>query len=351
MSPERIYTCEKEGCEVATSGECIEGVADVDQCPHILTNVTAIDADRPAVSTKSSDPKNATSDKVTLPGTDEFTLATASEITLANVTRFVVIAGEADSGKTTLLASLSDRFQRGQFSGYRFAGSKTLLGFEQRCHLARLRSGGVTPDTDRTKPLEEHRVLHLTVRSIDRDSFVQDLLFTDISGETFRLAKDYVEDAQKLDFLHRADRFVLLVDGELLASPTRREEAYQGSVLILRRCIETGVLDKQSFVDVVFTKIDLIEAADEAYGTSDFLLRIEDRFKQRYEPSLGRLRFFSVDARHLSNRSPRNELASLFSLWVVETPIYGLRYYSSTRIATKPKREFDRYLSTADLVI
>jgi hypothetical protein len=95
-------------------------------------------------------PENGSKDNVSLPGTDEFTLMSASEITVAHLTRVIVVAGEADSGKTTLLASLIDRFQRGPFSDYRFAGCKTLMGFEQRCHLARLKSGGTIPDTDRT---------------------------------------------------------------------------------------------------------------------------------------------------------------------------------------------------------
>jgi hypothetical protein len=221
------------------------------------------------------------------------------------------------------------------------------MGFEQRCHLARLKSGGTKPDTGRTGHSDEHehKLLHLTVRSIDRDHIIQDLLFTDISGENFRLVKDFVEEAQKLEFLHRADRFVLLVDGEKLAFPTRREEAYQGAALILRRCVETGILDQQSFVDVVFTKVDLIEATDEEVNTSDFLSRIEQRIKDRYEGNLGRLRFYTVGARHLSNTSTRNQLSDLFSSWVNETPIYDLRYFAPPHLPAASNREFHRYLS------
>jgi hypothetical protein len=174
-------------------------------------------------------------------------------------------------------------------------------------------------------------------------------LFTDISGEIFRLAKDFVEEAQKLEFLHRADRFVLLVDGEKLASPTHREEAYQGSVLILRRCIETGMLDQQSFVDVVFTKVDLIDSSDQKFDTSSFLSRVEQRIRERYEKNLSRLRFFTIDARHLSNQSARNQLVELFSSWVAETPIYHLSYYTSMPTIGKAQREFSRYLTTRNL--
>lgn len=295
--------------------------------------------------------ENEVGDNVSLPGNDDFTFMSASEITVAHLTRLIVVAGEADSGKTTLLASLIERFQRSPFSEYRFAGCKTLMGFEQRCHLARLKSGGTIPDTDRTPPSIEHKLLHLTVRSINRDDVIQDLLFTDISGEIFRLAKDFVEEAQKLEFLHRADRFVLLIDGEKLATPSRREEAYQGSVLILRRCVETGMLDQQSFVDIVFTKVDLIQSSDQNFETSNFLLRVEKRIRERYEGNFGRLRFFTVDARHLSNQSARNQLVELFSSWVSETPIYNLSYYTSTPLIGEAQREFSRYLTTRNLNI
>jgi hypothetical protein len=348
MSSELVKSCEKVECLVGTGGVCADGLADVDECPHFLgkTDAPSQEPDDSQDGRDIGSSNNGMRDRVSLPGRDEYTFASASEVTLANLTRLVVIAGEADSGKTTLLASFIDRFQKGSFSGYRFAGCKTLMGFEQRCHLARLKSGGAKPDTGRTGHTDEHehKLLHLTVRSIDRDHIIQDLLFTDISGENFRLVKDFVEEAQKLEFLHRADRFVLLVDGEKLASPTLREEAYQGAVLILRRCVETGILDQQSFVDVVFTKVDLIEATDQAFDTSDFLKRIEQRIKDRYEGNLSQLRYYTVGSRHLSNRSPRNQLADLFSSWVNETPIYHLRYFALTRLPIASNREFHRYL-------
>lgn len=348
MSPDLVRSCAKRECTIGAGDGCFDGVAEPEQCPHYLVGSRTNDVDSVSsqnVQRETLAPKQTDiGGKVSLPGTDEFTMASAAEITLAYVTRLIVIAGEGNSGKTTLLASFIDRFQKGPFSGYRFAGCKTLMGFEQRCHLARLKSGGTRPDTEVTHPSVGLKLLHLTVRSIERDHLIQDLLFTDVSGETFRLAKDFVEETRRLEFLHRADRFVLLVDGEKLASRTRREEAYQGSILILRRCVETGMLDKHSFVDVVFTKIDLIENSEKDLRTSDFLQLIETRIRDRYEESLGRLRVFTVDARHLSNSSPSNQLPALFSSWVVETPLYDLRYYDSTRIPLTSKREFDRYL-------
>lgn len=354
MSTELLGTCKQKDCKVESGGPCLEGFAEPTSCPFFSSfveqqNDTLNDEQVEDVDDLSMSSHTPVA-MVPLPGADEFTLETASEVTYAALTRLIVIAGEADSGKTTLLASLTDRFQKGQFADYYFAESRTLLGFEKRCHLARLSSGGIKPDTERTKPSVEHKLLHLTVRSIKSDDFIQDLLLTDISGETFRLAKDYIEECQKLELLWRADRFVLLIDGEKLASPTQREEAYQGGALILRRCLEAGMLDRSSFVDVLFTKYDLIQPAEKIAQTREFLTRIEDRFRKRYEQRVGRLHFFKVAARPEDPKfSGQNQLKEVFSTWVEETPIYARSYYHGDMEELISEREFDRYLSRRSL--
>src|ERR1041385_7338121 len=105
MSTELNYTCEEKDCKVGTDGKCIQGFEELDRCPHIRNNEAAVNGGPTPLPV---DPKAVKSDKIRLSGTDEFTLATACEITLAHLARLIVIAGEADSGKTTLLASLGD---------------------------------------------------------------------------------------------------------------------------------------------------------------------------------------------------------------------------------------------------
>lgn len=46
----------------------------------------------------------------------------------------VVLLGNAGSGKTTVLAALYERFGLGPLNGHWFLGSRTLHGFEKRCH-------------------------------------------------------------------------------------------------------------------------------------------------------------------------------------------------------------------------
>lgn len=126
----------------------------------------------------------------------------ADAVTLRSLAHLVVFAGASESGKTTLLASLYERWSDGPFAGFQFAGSRSLLGFEQICHLNRLASGGAHPDTPHTQVSEEAAYYHLALREAAPGAERRHVLLSAISGELFRLAKFSREDAERLTFLH-----------------------------------------------------------------------------------------------------------------------------------------------------
>ena len=109
----------------------------------------------------------------------------AARIVGSRRTRIVVFAGAADSGKTTLISSIYERFGRGHFAELAFAGSETLMTFERLCHLSRGTSLNSHADTERTKQLEGHKMLHMRLAGAES---IEDLLLTDISGEEYAAA-------------------------------------------------------------------------------------------------------------------------------------------------------------------
>lgn len=138
-------------------------------------------------------------------------------------TRMVVLAGAADAGKTTLLLTIMHQFHKGGFGDYIFAASRTLLAFDRRAFDSNIISGRVVPTTQHTiSSLDEIKFLHLAVRRKNLSGPTTNLLFTDISGENFREARDSVEECRKLWVLRRADRFVLLFDGKKIADPAEQ---------------------------------------------------------------------------------------------------------------------------------
>ena len=213
-----------------------------------------------------------TAGMVELPVGEALTLGESLPITRAQRAQLVVIAGAVGSGKTTLIAVLFQLFQRGEFEGYLFAGSETLVGFDQRCYLARTASGRPNADTARTRPGEERQLLHLRVRRHDLATPARDILLSDLSGEDYREAKNSVEECRRLPLLGRADHFVLLIDADQLTKLDCRQKTRNEATSLLRTCLDAGQLGKFSYVDVLLSRWDLVN--QDAPETMSFIAEL-----------------------------------------------------------------------------
>ncbi len=171
--------------------------------------------------------QDARAEFLELPSGKGLTLDAAKQFTRSHFAQLILFAGTANSGKTTLLASIYLLFQKGPLAGYLFAGSDTLVGFETRTYNARTASKRDSPTTPRTI-VPEH--LHLAIRKANLSEPIMDLLLCDLSGEDFREAKDSSDACRQMQLIRRADIFVLLVDGEKLAAPESRRRAEKRSV-------------------------------------------------------------------------------------------------------------------------
>lgn len=181
--------------------------------------------------------------------------AEGGDVVRASPTSIVAVAGMARSGKTTLVGGLYERFHKGPFAGFLFAWCHTLPGFERRCHLARLCSERETPDTERTPHKESHDLLHLRVADALTGAR-HDVLFSDIYGEAFRLASDSAEECRKIEVLKRADHVAVLVDGGKAVLKRERQGAFTAVDSLVRQCLDSGMLDRTSNVQVIVTKWD-----------------------------------------------------------------------------------------------
>ena len=168
----------------------------------------AEEADDEVVVSPSTEPVEEKSTDVDLPHGDSLQPNESIAISCASPTRFIIVAGAAESGKTTLVGSIFERFRLGVFGGYRFAGSQTLRGFERICHPGRVASGNTIPQTERTKLPLGRQLLHLRFRKLDGSLPCQDLLISDLSGEEFDNAKDFGSDARNLSIVRSAHRLL-----------------------------------------------------------------------------------------------------------------------------------------------
>src|SRR5262249_20706847 len=151
----------------------------------------------------------------------------------------VVLVGDAESGKSTLLSSIYISFLHGPFGGLRFAGSRTLFAFEDRSFFALAKSGLHEPDTRRTSYGERQTFLHIGCSSADE---VTHLLVGDMSGEYFDRAVDNTEELTKLEFMRRADHVTVLIDGAQVVDQGLRHVKRARMRQLLKRMVQVGFL-------------------------------------------------------------------------------------------------------------
>ena len=260
------------------------------------------------------------SDLIDLPNGREISESSALAFANSRPVRWIVLAGQVGSGKTTLLTSLYDMFQWSRVGGFRFGGSRTLPGFEQRCHLSRAASERVVPDTSRTPYSPIPTFLHLRVSPADEVPSAIDFLFTDVSGEMFEHACNSTDECKELHFLRRAAAFVLILDGEKATRPERRWAMVEEAQGLLRSCLDSSMLAEDCKVIVLWSKGDCLETATESDEVREFRSEVERGFRAVFDGRLKHLAFDEIAAR--PTKAPQlgfgRGLAELLLRWAVD---------------------------------
>src|SRR6266849_6297186 len=78
-------------------------------------------------------------------------------------TSVIVLAGPANSGKSTLVTRIYHELQQGPIDGMSFSGSQNLYELERRSFQSRVESGRLTSDTERQKLPEGQTLIHLAL--------------------------------------------------------------------------------------------------------------------------------------------------------------------------------------------
>jgi len=269
--------------------------------------------------------------------------ADADAVTLRWRTHLIVLAGAEDSGKTTVLASLYERLSQGPFAGFQFAGSRSLLGFEEICHLNRLASGGVQPDTQRTVSTEDAKYYHLALKGPGDGAVRRHVLLSAMSGELFRMAKDSRDDAERLTYLRRADTIAVLVDGARLALPAQRTSAQADAADILDSFLDAEMVGANCRVEVVFSKADRVGAAGQA--ALDFLTRTQEKLEAKFCSRVPSLSFRTIAARPDPSSSSYEGDAGLVAAFQAWTKPYQPAVGDDWKMSAPPAdaREFSKF--------
>ncbi|MCG7873095.1 MAG: hypothetical protein JAZ11_13430 [Candidatus Thiodiazotropha lotti] len=342
-----VGRCSVDGCHVGDGGSCIEGFQDLADCPNFVIGESddirePADTDEVSDSTGESEQAIIENDEgippVILASGNALTSSEAHHLTRERSTCIVMLVGMVKSGKTTVLAELYEQFRRGQFAGHLFAGSKTIVGFEKICHLARAASQGKTEDTSRTIRESDNNLLHLDL--IDQnDGSNKRLLATDLSGELFENATLASDNLLAIPYLRRVNHLVLFADAEKLCDLSERQKLLNKLLVLLRCCTEEAVLQRTCRLTVVVSRHDLLPGDMD----TEFLSMMEKRIRSRVARYLNEEpRFLSLAARPMNAGKQPYGLAELLSYWLEIAPPPQASLPNFVHAATTAHREIDK---------
>jgi hypothetical protein len=137
----------------------------------------------------------------------------------------VGILGDPESGKTACLASLYLMISNAALDGWKYADSKSLMGFEEIARGAREWNDGQIPDqmTVHTEMADERRPGFLHLRMVRKaDGRPVDLALPDLPGEWTK-ALISTAKADRFEFMKAAEAVWVVVDGRTLADREKRQ--------------------------------------------------------------------------------------------------------------------------------
>lgn len=238
-----------------------------------------------------------------------------------DMTRVILVAGLPKSGKTTLITSIYEGFQKKFFSTYLFAGSRTLLQFEELCFPSRITSLNISPETIETERSSHNQqsYLHCKICSIKNTQSKYNLYFTDLPGELFDILK--YKPTKKVNEINEqlriADRFVFLFDCEKFDNLKIRNQAFSSGKIIIDECLKTGLLGENPYIDIVFSKYDIIQSMQPGQQVI-FKQSIKDQTNALLEQFKNKciMNFFEISVRDTLDYEHESNLEKLFKEWV-----------------------------------
>ena len=316
--------CTNEQCKFADTSLCVEG-NDVDECPHIQLHGTTLENDeddeggRPpaALANQRSD------GLVHFGGGEHLSVVEASTLLKARYTPIIAFLGVPGVGKTSLIAESYDAFQYGRYQSLAFAGSRTLWVFERICYKLRAASRAPEPTQDRSEILDDPFFFHLAIKANGAAGPV-DILLADRSGETYRAIADTPEIANRCLELKRMATLNILMDGSQLCDPKQRTVALNECTQALQALTFQGVPVQDVPVNVIMTKLDLVDAHENMVRAHQEFDELVERLPTQCDDLNVRITPFKIAASPQNNKYPKGYgVEALVKSWVSIRPPQG----------------------------
>jgi hypothetical protein len=270
---------------------------------------------------------------------EAFSIEDVNDLLCERPVTVVTLVGDVQSGKSTLICSIYDRFLHTTFADRMSCGIRTIIGLERRAHYERLDSGRNTPDTARTPLSLGLQYFHFPVASVMEPHQRVDVVISDRAGELYSRARGNPHLVTELGEFERADVVCILMDGGRAAELEERASAMQAVRQTLQLLTDTKAVDQTSVVQVVTTKQDLLQTAPDWATFQSKLEGFRRSLTETFGSRVKALEFYSVAARDPKGTLPRaSGVDNLFESWLGR-----YRNRSLTSIVPKtPLTEFDK---------
>lgn len=276
---------------------------------------------------------------VTLRSGGLLSLTETSDLARTTSTTLVTLVGPPDAGKSTLLATIHECFRQNRFQTLMFSGSRTLVAFEELCHLSRIASGIEHPDTQRTKFSDEEYFYHLTVSHIGEPTSPHSLFVMDVAGEGFDGLRKSHENCLGITSLKRTEFLPLLIDGDKLRVAKERYTTTEDAINFVKCVWDSGAVKPECKLQVVITKMDKLQDEAAMAAVAEVKATIERRIEHRFPLRA----FFEVAARPKSRSEVRAAygVETLLETWLV--PPSGPLTRSTAPAAVPGERESEAF--------
>ena len=229
-----------------------------------------------------------------------------------------ILVGFEGFGKTSFAASCYQiLLQSGSIDGYVFYDSETLTGFERRLFLRRLCEGteDCAPETRRTIRGEPYLLTMHLKHPVKGEKLV---ILSDHSVEDYG---EYADKKKSLDrdvLLMHADRIIFFLDASKVSS-TDYLQVKSRYIQLLTNMKESSIFDRKELkVDMLFTKIDLVEKRIEIY------IKRKTEIEAKFRTIIGReiSKVFEICAKTVRDNEPlRNLFVDIIENTVSRTPV------------------------------
>jgi Double-GTPase 2 len=301
--------CANPACKIRQDGKCVEGLP-FEKCP---------DFGKPLVVQPSVSSVHADGHGIVLALGDLLNSEEASQVLRRGESRVIAVVAPKEAGKTTLISSVLELFQRGPVGSFRFCGSRTLYAFERACFPSRGVSRNEIPKTERTL-LTEAKFYHTVLRKPGEP--LLDLLIADRNGEDYGSAPDETSVVQGFLEIRRADTITFIVDGRQLVNPVTRNSVGSDVLAIVQALVDGGAIEGRPRAALVLTKLDEVaRSADPQRVKRDFD-RFEAKFREHYERNFGQIKSFKVAACPSDTSLPVGHgVPELLAYWEEASPL------------------------------